>query len=105
MHRHEVAMLSTSGRRLLRQLATLTTGGLRSDDFRKTLRPAPPSAAASMFICGFLFGGLLCCSALAQSPAGPQENPSDPVVKDPKLFDPRRSLEGTLKGRVADEFT
>ena len=103
MRRYEVAMLSTSGRRLLLDLAAIMTAGLKIGAFRKTLRPSWPSS--SVLISGLVLYTLLCCSALAQSPASTRENPSDPGVKDPKLFDPRRSLEGTLEGRVADGFT
>jgi hypothetical protein len=69
----------------------------------KTLRPSSPSS--SVFIYGWLLCALPCCSALAQTPASAQQNPADPGVKDPKFFDPRRPLEGTLAGRVADGFT
>src|ERR1700722_3247728 len=69
---------------------------------RYAVRSSPSSSA---LVCGLLLCALLCCSALAQSPASTQDNPSDPGVKDRKLFDPRRSLEGTLAGRVADGFT
>jgi hypothetical protein len=69
----------------------------------RTLRESSPSWSVLIF--AWLLCVLLCRSALAQTPASPQMNPSDPGVKDPKLFDPRRSLEGTLAGRTTDGFT